>query len=232
LQGMPLLFLPDRACVCVAPYWTGRIVGVHLHRCALPPPVVGVLATTTTERTVIDLAREHGLASGLVAADWALHLRVTTPAELAAELEVCRRWPGLRAARDAIAFADERSESVLETRSRLLFRKWGLPDPVPQVRIGTASGRFVARVDFYWDEFGVVGEADGAVKYDGSDPAPLHQEKMRQEILEQDLELSVVRWGNADLSEFGRIAARLQRRFARRAALPRSARRWTVLPPL
>ena len=110
--------------------------------------------------------------------------------------------------------------------------KWGLPPPVPQVRIGNAWGGFVARVDFYWDEFGVVGEADGALKYDGSTPAALHREKKRQEILEQDLELSVVRWGNDDLNDFGTIAARLQRRFARRAQLPRTGRPWRVLPPL
>src|SRR5881227_2243336 len=31
IQGGPLLFLPERACVCVAPTWTGRIDRVHLH---------------------------------------------------------------------------------------------------------------------------------------------------------------------------------------------------------
>jgi len=230
LQRVPLIFLPERACVCVVPYWTGRVVGVHLHRCPLPTSVSGVLNATKIERTVIDLAREHGFPSGLVAVDAALHLGWTTVDAIAAELETCHRWPGVRAARDALAFADARSESVLETRSRLLMRQWGLPEPDLQVRIGNEWGGFVARVDFYWNEFGVVGEADGALKYDGTDPAPLHEEKKRQEKLDQDLELPVVRWGNADLRDFGPIAARLRRRFTQRAGLPRSTRRWTVLP--
>lgn len=232
LEGVPLLFLPERACVCVAPTWTGRIDRVHLHRCPLPPRAGEAVARTSVERTVIDLAREHGMLSGLVAADFALHTRLTTLARLLAELDRCERWPGVRAAREAIAFADGRSESVLETRSRLLLQQWGLPAPVPQVRIGNEWGGLVARVDFYWDEFGVVGEVDGAMKYDGTDARPLHEEKKRQEKLEQELELPVVRWGNADLHNFGAIATRLRRRFAKRAGLRRDDRLWRVLPPL
>lgn len=232
LRGLPLLFLPERACVCVVPYWTGRLPGVHLHRCALPTSTGHDLGSTTIERTVIDLAREHGLTSGLVAADCALQLKLTSLEALRSELETCQRWPGVRAARDAIAFTDGRSESVLETRSRLLMHQWGLPEPDLQVRIGNGWGGFVARVDFYWDQFGVVGEADGAMKYDGTDPTPLHREKKRQEVLEQDLELPVVRWGTSDLRDFGTVAARLRRRFAKRAQFPREGRLWRVLPPL
>ena len=232
LRGIPLPYLPRRACVCVVPSWTGRVPKVHLHRCSMPVMPPTALRSNSPERTIVDLAREHGVEFGVVAADYVLHKKVRTERELTRELEVCRGWPAVRAARDAIAFADGRSESVLESRSRLLMQQWGLPQPDLQVRIGNQCGGFVARVDFYWDEFGVVGEADGAIKYDGTDPAPLHEEKKRQEILEQDLELPVVRWGNADLRDFGVVAARLQRRFARRAGLPRASRLWRVLPPL
>lgn len=233
LRGIPLLFLPGLACVSVAPWWTGRMAAVHLHRCTAPPlpyPTAGV-ECTSTERIVIDLGREHGVAAAVVAADYVLHTGMSSPAMLDGELDRCRRWPGVRSAREAIAFADARTESVLETRSRIAFRKWGLPAPEPQVRIGNEWGRFVARVDFYWPQFGVVGEADGDVKYGGTDPEPLLHEKKRQRRLE-DLDLPVVRWGSEDIQDFAPVSARLRRTFARAARMPREDRRWTVLPPL
>src|SRR5581483_7620276 len=142
------------------------------------------------------------------AADYALRARLTTLPELHAELGRMGRWPGLRAARAAVALSDPRSESPLESRSRLALLEHGLPTAEPQVSIGNEWGGFVGRVDFFWKEFGVVGEVDGDVKYGGTDPTPLHVEKRRQEALER-LELEVVRWGSADLRNFGSVVARL-----------------------
>jgi hypothetical protein len=183
------------------------------------------------ERTIIDLAREHGVAAGVVAADFALHQGLTTLRSLYESLDLCVRWPGVVAAREAIALASPFSESVLESRSRLKLREFGLPEPEPQARLGNQWGEFVGRVDFYWDEFGVVGEADGDMKYAGTDPAPLLKEKKREQEL-ADLELGVVRWSHGDLRDFGPVADRLRRAFARGASRPRSERRWTVLPRL
>jgi very-short-patch-repair endonuclease len=185
-----------------------------------------VVPRTGVERTIIDLAREHGTHAGVVAADGALHAGLTTADALSRAIARCRRWPGVRAARDALELADGRSESVLESRSRLALHRSGLPMPELQVAIGNEWGGFVARVDFYWDEFGVVGEADGDVKYDGTDPQTLLAEKKRQSRLE-DLGLEVVRWNSADLRNFDAVAARLRRAFGRRGARPRQ---WTVLP--
>jgi hypothetical protein len=156
---------------------------------------------------------------------------MTDEVELTAELDRCVRWPGIRAAREAIAFADARGESVLESRSRLKIRDAALPAPEPQARIGNESRRFVGRVDFYWDEYGVVGEADGDMKYDGSDTEALIEEKKRQERLE-NLGLEIVRWGTSDLADFADVARRLRRAFARGLRKPVSERLWTVLPPL
>ena len=233
LRGMPLLFLPSRSCATVPPGLTGELPRVHLHRCTRAPDGqrVGGVDVTSDERMLIDLAREHGMPMGVVAVDHALHVGSTTLRRLNAELERCRGWPGLRAARDAIAFADGRTESVLESRSRLTFRRWGLPAPIPQVRIGNEWGGFIGRVDFYWPEFGVAGEADGDMKYDGEDVTPLIKQVRRQSKLE-DLDLPVVRWSSRDLADFGPIAARLSRTFARASRIPVAERRWTILPPL
>lgn len=84
-----------------------------------------------------------------------------------------------------------------------------LPAPMLQARIRDECGRFVARVDFYWPEFGVVGEADGAMKY--TDRTVLIAEKHRQEALEE-LGLIVVRWSWDDVIHRPRV---LQTRLAR-----------------
>lgn len=228
LRGLPLAFLPHRPCVSVVPWHTGEISQVHVHRCTAAPQTlpVGEVGCSSVERTLIDLAREHGLAGGVVPMDVALRNGSTTFDRLYTELDRCVRWPGVRTAREAIALADPLSESPLESQSRLKFGKFGLPQPEPQVSIGNTAGQFVARVDFYWDKFGVVGEADGAVKYEGIDVSPLHEEKKRQEALE-NLGLTVVRWGYADLHDFEPVSMRLRRAFRR----PKE-RGWIVLPRL
>jgi hypothetical protein len=78
------------------------------------------------------------------------------------------------------------------------------------------AGRFLGRVDFYWDDFGVVGEADGDGKY--GDRQALIAEKRRQERLEE-AGLVVVRWGWQDLRDPDLLAARVRR------ALDRGSRR-------
>lgn len=233
LRGLPLLFLPSRCCISVVPWHTGEIARVHIHRTKAAPlalPVGGV-PCASVERTGIDLAREHGVVSGVVAMDAMLHRRLTNLDSLHTALARCSRWPGIRAAREAVAQADPASESPLETRSRLKFSEFGVPAPRLQVRIGDIAGRFIGRVDFYWDDFGVVGEADGAIKYDDEQPMTLAKEKLRQESLERT-NLIVVRWGSADLQAFDDVAERIRRAFQRGRRRPAAERRWTVLPDL
>ena len=178
------------------------------------------------------MAREHGIAAGVVPLDYALHHHLVTVDDLHATLDHCYRWPGVRAARVAVAAGDGRSESVLESLSRLKLRDYGVAEPEPQQLIGDADGRPVARVDFYWDRFGVVGEADGLMKYgaDADDPNPLHREKIRQEALER-LGLVVVRWMTSDLADFGSVVHRLSNAFRTGRRRPATERRWTVLNP-
>lgn len=109
----------------------------------------------------------------------------------------CARWPGIRKARDVIAFADGRAATPLESVSRVVFREMGLPPPELQVTVACyESGNPRIIVDFLWPEFGVAGEADGLLKYDEDlDPkrVSLRAEKLRQEEIEA-LGYTVVRW--------------------------------------
>jgi very-short-patch-repair endonuclease len=86
-------------------------------------------------------------------------------------------------------------------------------------------GSFVARVDFYWDDCGVVGEADGALKYDGRQA--LMAERRRQQALE-DLGLIIVRWEWSDLARFESVARRLDKAFRRGARRGDPGRNWAL----
>jgi hypothetical protein len=90
---------------------------------------------------------------------------------------------------DALAVADARLETALESLSWAAFVESGIEMPIPQVSLlGGSGSRW--RVDFLFGDR-VIGECDGAVKY--SDPQALWREKRRQEDLEQAGYI-VVRW--------------------------------------
>ncbi|MCU1659510.1 MAG: Uncharacterized protein JWO57_4166, partial [Pseudonocardiales bacterium] len=234
VHGLPTVCRLDRPCLTVAAGTALRhLAAAHLHRATLATHDVTEIrgvATTSAARTVLDLAREHGLDAGVAAADAALHQGLVTAGDLARALAECAGWPGSAAAGRTAALCDGLAESALESLSRLRIGVAGLPPPVLQAELGDEFGRFVARTDFYWPQFGVVGEADGIVKYDGRDA--LLAERRRQAALEQ-LGLVVVRWEWRDLSRFDPVAGRLRAAFGR--GTPRAAagerQRWSVLPP-
>jgi hypothetical protein len=151
------------------------------------------LPATKPARTVIDLARWVGFRGGVVVADSAMRLGVPR-AEMERVAHDCTRWPGIRKAREVLAFADGRAASPLESVSRVAFSEMLLPVPELQVvLVRDEFGNPKTIVDFYWDEFRVVGEADGLLKYDDEERQSLRAEKLRQEELE-GLGFIVVRW--------------------------------------
>jgi hypothetical protein len=70
-------------------------------------------------RTAVDIAREHGSPYGEVACDSALRKGVSRAA-LEAAVEPMTNWPHVTRTRAAVAFADPRSGSVVETLAREL----------------------------------------------------------------------------------------------------------------
>jgi len=232
LSGIALIDAPKRVCVTFPRGRRDEITGVHRHRGRMFPGHVimtGRVMQLAPARTVVDLGCELGVDAAIVAADNALRLRLTTREELAAVLELCAGWPGSTAAARAVQLANPRSESVLESLSRLRIVDAGLPPPEPQVTIVDAAGHFCGRVDFYWDEFGVVGEADGMGKYEDATDS-LTEEKKRQGWVE-DTGLIVTRWGWDDLDPFDAAAAGLRNAFARGLRPDRAPRRWRTWRP-
>ncbi|MFC6383808.1 hypothetical protein ACFP47_07015 [Nesterenkonia lacusekhoensis] len=81
----------------------------------------------------------------------------------------------------ALAFTDPASESPGESLARAQFAALGFAPPRLQVTI-TADGRRY-RVDFLWEEAGVIGEFDGWMKYRQEGHHALREEKVREDDL-------------------------------------------------
>lgn len=169
------------------------------------------LPITSAARTVVDLARHLRPRDSIAIGDAALHHRLTDRDSLTIVLGDCQSWRGIIAARSAVERMDGRRESWLESQSSCLFVEHALPAPDPQVWIADVSGDPFARVDFLWEPPGVIGEADGAVKYRDDDGlTTLIEEKRRQQRLEE-LGFLVVRWDTADIMRHSwRTAHRIQ----------------------
>jgi hypothetical protein len=224
VHGLPVWAVPlDRVHVTRNRRRSGgrRHPGIHVHSaplCADDVVIVRGLPVTSIERTLADLARSRPLEQAVVVLDAALARGWTTPAAVLAALGRQVRWPGVAAARRALAFADGRSESVGESRSRVAIARAGLPEPIPQWEVRTPMGRVIGRVDFGWPKLRAIGEFDGKVKYTrlllpGQSAADaVYEEKLREDAL-RDLGFAVVRWTWPELDAFDAVAARLRRHF-------------------
>lgn len=123
--------------------------------------VVDGLRTTSATRTVFDLALAGAHRHRVEAAiDSAVRLQLSSPEVLEQRLSSLRgsgRW-GCRLVESMIP--DSGGHSMLERRFLELVREAGLPRPRTQV-VHRMDGRHVARVDFLFDDVGVVIEVSG-----------------------------------------------------------------------
>ena len=203
-----------------------RRPSLHVHVTPLSPDeitLVDGLPVTTVARTVADLARDEPFQQAVAVADAALRRGAVTRDVLDDAVGRLRRRPGVRAARRAAAFADEASESVGESRSRVLLDRARLPPPVLQWEV--PARRPVGRTDFAWPELRTVGEFDGRTKYGrllrpGQEPGDVVFAEKRREDAIRDAGFQVVRWVWADLDDFDDVVARLHAAFARARGSP------------
>jgi hypothetical protein len=204
--------------------------GVHHHAGELRNDdieQVNGIWVTSPARTAIDTARVTEFEAAVVVTDALLH-RGLAKGTILDRLESMRDWPGTCNAGRVAEFADGRSESVGESRSRVAFELIGLPRPDLQRLITTSDGRIVGRPDFLFDEFWTIGEFDGRVKYGrllkpGEDPGDVVWREKQREDRMRDLGYEVGRLIWPDLSDRPAIAERF------RAAFARARRRRAVL---
>ncbi|MEJ3657516.1 hypothetical protein WEH80_31590 [Actinomycetes bacterium KLBMP 9759] len=225
-HGLPVWAVPlDKVHATRPRRQTGVRIGreVHMHSAPLGAGDIVIrdgIPVTSIERTVADLARSVPFARAVVIADAAAR-GPTFAASIADVLRDQARWPGICGARRVVAFADRRSESVGESRSRVAIAEAGLPAPELQWQF-TVAGRVIGRVDFAWPRHATVGEFDGRIKYGrvlrpGEDPGDTVFEEKRREDALRAMGLTVVRWTWQDLDDFAAVATRLRRHLGHRA---------------
>jgi hypothetical protein len=185
--------------------------GLQIHRSAVAADEMvelDGLRLTTCERAIVETACTTSYEVGVVLADAALRLGMTTRELLATVVRRHRNWHGLPAATAVVKFADGRSESVGESRLRVLMANHGLPTPDLQVEIYDANGRLIGRVDFLLAGVLVV-EFDGATKYGGSPDAVVAEKWREDRLRERGYGVARVSW--PDLDHPADTAARLHR---------------------
>jgi hypothetical protein len=224
LHGLPLWRVPLQRLHVSRNQDSGghRSAWVHVHtvRSALPAMHVDGVAVTSVARTVVDCARMLPFEQSVVIADAALHLGLATQQELAVAAWEMRGYAGVQRARRVVEFADGRSESVGESRSRVLFARIGLPVMELQHEIRDHAGLLVARVDFALPGLRIAGEFDGKVKYGrllrpGQTPGDVVFEEKRREDAVRDLQWGVVRWVWDEIGSPAVVGDRWRRAIAR-----------------
>ncbi|GAB2631293.1 type IV toxin-antitoxin system AbiEi family antitoxin domain-containing protein [Nocardioides ginkgobilobae] len=178
---------------------------------------------TTPIRTALDVASVLPREAAVCTLDWFLNQSLVTRDELSAALERRTQWQHHLDVMVKLDATSAESESVGESRARLLFQDHGLPRPVLQLDLFEPDGTFIGRVDFAWPERKVIVEFDGKVKYrehrrpGESVEEAVMREKRREDRLRAQGWL-VVRMTWQDLEHPGQFVARLRTLVARAAA--------------
>lgn len=140
--------------------------GLKVRQAALTPAEiceVGGLRVTTPFRTAYDLGRRLSLPDAVAAIDALARVGGFNTAMLLVGPVGMR---GCRRLKQAVALADPRAESPMESRLRLVLVLDGLPAPASQYEVRDANGVVLARVDLAYPEARLALEYDGAHHFD------------------------------------------------------------------
>lgn len=139
-----------------------RRPGLSIHTAYGPGAgrLIGRTPSVDPALAILGAAMTCGIETGVVAADAALAAGKTTGDDLQAWLGKLSRHRDVTQALQAVRLADGRSESVGESRTRLLLNAIGFR-PTPQVEIRDPQGRLVGRIDFLLERERIIIEFDG-----------------------------------------------------------------------
>lgn len=132
----------------------------------------------------------------------------TTRDDIAARLDLWRRFPGRATIVAALDLARQKVESPKETETRLLLVRHGFPEPAVQFEVFEGR-RLVARIDLSYPDLKIAIEYEG----DGhrTDPQQWRRDIQRQRELE-DLGWIVIRLTQDDLTDGSEaLLARIRR---------------------
>ncbi len=188
----------------------------------------GVLVTRPA-RSVLDVARRHGVEEGLVAADAALRAGMLTRADLDDAVSRLVRIKAVPAARLVVALADPGAESAPESRLRYVWVvEAGLPRPLVNPVVLDRQGVVLGRTDILDEAAAMAGEYDGEVHR-------MLDRHTADNVREEELEatnLLVTRATAIDLwPQRRRLVQRLTMRHAQGMARDRSRDAWLLRRP-
>ena len=144
---------------------TSRLVGVAVRRSTVDAGESVMRRgqpATSVVRTIADLGRRLPLVDAVAALDMALHRRLLELVALRSWAGAHPRYRGGARLRRAIELAEPATESVMETRLRLLLLLARLPRPLAQISLSDEDGHFVGRPDFYYPLHRLALEYDGS----------------------------------------------------------------------
>jgi hypothetical protein len=179
--------------------------------------IVNGVRVSAAARCAVEIIATATPEAALVVVNAMLHAAELTKEELVASVKAMKHWPHTLAAHLVVALADDRMESVAETRTYFLCRQQGLPRPDPQVKVYDEFGKLFARVDFAWPDRRVFLEFDGKIKYElyrregETLDAYLMREKKREERICQLTGWVCIRIGWSDLEDPLTTARRIRR---------------------
>jgi hypothetical protein len=184
---------------------------------------------TSVAYASIDVMRMGSRLQGLTVADYALALGVSREllAQIADDLAL---YKGIAAANWAIAHADRRSESPLETAGRLACLAYDLPTAIPNAWV--TGGSSPRRVDLLLPDHGIVLEADGALKYDNRpDASQVIMSQGERELELRELGFEVLRFdARLAVARPAQLAGRVRKAMSRRRGQPAPGC-WAIDPP-
>ena len=119
------------------------------------------MPATSIVRTLAEVCCRLSLMESVVVLDQALHLRRVRLDQLSVWAQHNAGRRGVRNLRRAIELAEPAAESPMESRLRMTIVLGGLPRPKAQVPIHDHRGRFLARLDLYYEKARLGIEYDG-----------------------------------------------------------------------
>jgi hypothetical protein len=186
------------------------------------------MRVTGPARTVVDVARTHPLEVAVCLGDRALRHGLTTIEELEKYCEAAQHRSGAGRARRAVSAMSARSDSVGESRSRLILQT--VSTPLSNQTIFDEGGRRIARTDFLFPDLAeVIAEFDGEDKYGPQPRQAIIAEKNRHNRLAEQGR-TVFRFDWRDLSTPHVIIDRLDAAYRRALLLGPPSGRYAELP--
>ncbi|CAN5333623.1 DUF559 domain-containing protein [soil metagenome] len=218
-KRLPLHFTTDRDLHLSIPK-------IRLHEVTRLPPVVD--RSVSIPAALVGAGLQLDLVDHVSAGDWMLQGLLTSESEIAEHLSRSVGVHGVTAMRKAFVLMRQRSESVRESRVRLMLMLAGMPEPELNQDI-VHRGRFIARVDMLWRSYGVVLEYDG--RQHAESVSQWHRDMQRIPDLE-DAGLFVIRVSHAMLAQPHALVWRVYRILVQRGYRgpePRFDAEWTAL---